>query len=76
VTDAQSPPTLLLHGRRNEPVWFLQSQRLAARLNEIGARHYFLTLPWATHAFDCNPRGPGSQVANAAIEKFLADVTR
>lgn len=71
-----SPPTLLLHGRRDPYVWYLQSQRLAARLRAVGAPHYFLDLPWATHGFDFNPNGPGGQLAAYAIERFLAAVTR
>ena len=71
-----SPPTLLLHGRRDPYVWYLQSQRLAARLREAGVPHYFVDLPWATHGFDFNAHGPGGQLANYAVESFLSAVTR
>ncbi len=70
------PPTLLLHGRRDPLVWYLQSQRLAARLTDVGARHHFIDLPWATHGFDYNLHGPGGQLSAYAVERFLAAVTR
>ena len=76
LADRTSPPTLLLHGRRDPYVWYLQSQRLAARLEAAGVRHYFLDLPWATHGFDFNPHGPGGQLSVYAVGRFLAAVTR
>ena len=71
-----SPPTLLLHGRRDPYVWYLQSQRLAARLRTLGVPHFHLDLPWATHGFDFAPHGPGGQLAASAVTHFLAAVTR
>ncbi|MEY5009734.1 MAG: hypothetical protein RLZZ253_873, partial [Verrucomicrobiota bacterium] len=67
----KSPPTLLLHGTRDELVWVLQSRRLHAHLQKIGAQSHFLELPWATHAFDFNPHGPGGQISTWAVEGFL-----
>jgi acetyl esterase/lipase len=72
---ADVPPTLLVHGKLDTLVWHRQSERLARRLAEVRARHHFLSLPWATHAFDYNLRGPGGQLAVAAVEDFLARVT-
>ena len=76
LADHDSPPTLLLHGRRDPYVWYLQSQRLAARLETLGVRHYFLDLPWATHGFDFNPHGPGGQLSAYAVGHFLRSVTQ
>jgi len=76
LADASSPPTLLLHGRRDELVWFRQSERLNQRLQELGVRHYFVRLPWATHAFDHTLNGPGGQIAVYAVDTFLNSVTR
>ncbi len=76
LADPASPPTLLLHGRRDELVWFRQSDRLAARLQMLGVAHYFVQLPWATHAFDFNVNGPGGQISTYAVETFLDAVTR
>jgi len=71
-----SPPTLLLHGGRDELVSFHQSARLAKRLDEVGIPHLNLLLPWATHGFDYILRGPGGQISTYAIEYFLEAVTR
>jgi acetyl esterase/lipase len=71
-----SPPTLLLHGALDTLVWHKQSERLDARLAEHGVPHVFVSLPWATHAFEYNLRGPGGQLTTFSIEWFLAAVTR
>jgi len=76
LADRGSPPTLLIHGTRDELVWFRQSQRLAARLQILGVPHCFVQLPWATHAFDYNFNGPGGQISTYAVERFLEAVTR
>lgn len=72
----RSPPTLLLHGQRDELVWHRQSERLSVRLAEHGVPYFFLQPEWATHAFDFNPHGPGGQLANYAVAHFLDAVTR
>jgi len=72
---ADSPPTLLIHGVPDTLAWYRHSERLAARLRELHVPHYHLQLPWATHGFDYNPDGPGGQLAEHAIEEFIAAVT-
>ena len=37
--------------------------------------HVTVLLPWATHAFDFNLRGPGGQLARYALAWYLARVT-
>lgn len=71
---ADSPPTLLIHGHADTLVWYRHGPRLSARLQELGVPCTHLELPWATHAFDFNPDGPGGQLADAAIGEFLARV--
>lgn len=71
-----SPPALLIHGVPDTLSWYKHSERLAARLTELGVKHTLLELPWATHGFDFNPHGPGGQLAGYAIARFLADVTK
>jgi acetyl esterase/lipase len=71
-----SPPTLLLHGRLDVLVWHRQSERLTATLAAAGVPSVFLSLPWATHAFEYNLSGPGGQLGAYAIDWFLAAVTR
>lgn len=71
-----SPPTLLVHGRLDTLVWHRQSERLAARLADAHVPHVFVSLPWATHAFEFNLHGPGGQLTTFSVEWFLAAVTR
>lgn len=69
-----SPPTLLIHGGRDELVFGIGSERLDKRLAEAGVPHLLLRLPWATHSFDFNFSGPGGQISTYAIEHFLMAV--
>jgi acetyl esterase/lipase len=71
-----TPPTLLIHGRLDTLVWHRQSERLDQKLTEAGVTHAFISLPWATHAFEYNLNGPGGQLTTYAIEWFLAAVTK
>lgn len=70
-----TPPTLLIHGGRDELVTPVQSERLAARLAQANRPHLLLRLPWATHGCDANFSGPSGQLSTYAIERFLAAVT-
>ncbi len=70
----ESPPTLLIHGSRDELVSGIGTERLAKRLAEAGVPHLLLRLPWATHSFDFNFSGPGGQISTYAIEHFLRAV--
>lgn len=69
-----SPPTLLVHGSRDDMVQLVHSERLAGRLEELSVPHLLVRLPWATHGFDHNLRGPGGQLSTYAVESFLAAV--
>jgi acetyl esterase/lipase len=69
-----TPPTLLIHGGRDELVSVAQSERLSAALERAGRRHLLLLLPWATHACDYNFSGPSGQLSTFAVERFLARV--
>lgn len=71
-----TPPTLLLHGQLDTLVWHRQSERLAARLAEHRVPHAFVSLPWATHAFEYHLAGPGGQLTRFSVAWFLAAVTR
>src|SRR5690606_5900851 len=74
VETGRTPPTLLLHGTLDNVCWVQHSRRLAARLQEARIPHVYIELPWAVHAFDYNPHGPGGQLATYAVEQFLAAV--
>jgi acetyl esterase/lipase len=71
-----APPTLLLHGGRDDLVSPEDSARLSKRLTEARVRNLNITLPWATHGFDYIVRGPGGQISTYAIEYFIEAVTR
>jgi acetyl esterase/lipase len=70
------PPTLLIHGTKDELVSIRQSQMLHERLEVVGRPHLFLELPWATHGCDYVFTGPCGQLSTYAIERFLAAVLR
>ncbi|MFM1749799.1 MAG: hypothetical protein RLZZ188_3465, partial [Verrucomicrobiota bacterium] len=55
--------------------WHRHSERLAGRLADEGVPHLNLLLPWATHAFDFNLRGPAGQLTRYALDWYLARVT-
>jgi len=71
LASRDSPPTLLIHGVLDTLAWHRHSERLNVRLQELGVPHYFLSLPWATHAPDFNLQGPSGQLACWAIDTFL-----
>ena len=68
----QSPPTLLVYGRRDHIVEVRFARRLEARLHEVGVPAVLLEIPWAEHAFDVLPNGLGARVALFYTEQFLA----
>lgn len=73
--DRESPPTLIIHGENDVLVAYEHSRRLNLKLQQNGIKHYWLKLPWATHGFDFNLRGPGGQLSTYAVNRFLQDVT-
>jgi acetyl esterase/lipase len=74
--NAQTPPTLLLHGQNDVLVAYEHSIRLQKELQKHHVPHYLLTLPWATHGFDYTLNGPGGQLSTYCTETFLAVVTQ
>ncbi|HZH95213.1 MAG TPA: alpha/beta hydrolase [Flavisolibacter sp.] len=74
--NAQTPPTLLLHGQNDVLVAYEHSVRLQKELQKHHVPHYLLTLPWATHGFDYTLNGPGGQLSTYCTETFLAVVTQ
>jgi acetyl esterase/lipase len=68
---AQSPPTLFLHGGRDQLVRAENVERIMPKLAAAGVEVTYVNLPWANHGFDYNFNGWGSQIAQAEIGKFL-----
>jgi acetyl esterase/lipase len=69
-----TPPTLLIHGGRDELVRLRNSERLAEALAGAGRPHLLVALPWATHGADFNLSGPFGQLSTYAVEHFLGAV--
>ena len=74
--DATTPPTLLIHGTRDEIVWVRHSERLQDKMRATGRPVFLLELPWATHGFDVVAHGPGGQLELYAMAWFLKAETR
>ncbi|MFI5346494.1 MAG: alpha/beta hydrolase [Elusimicrobiota bacterium] len=70
------PPTLMIHGSRDELVWPLHELRLSARLTALGVPHEYLEIPWGTHGCDYAFSGPCGQVTTYTVERFLGRVLR
>jgi acetyl esterase/lipase len=66
------PPTLLIYGGRDHVVSPRFGAALHDRLRATGTTSVLLELPWAEHAFDAVPFGPGGQLALYHTERFLA----
>ena len=67
-----APPSLLIYGGRDHIVVSRFGAQLDARLREAGVKSMFLEIPWAEHAFDLIPNGPGGQLSLYYTERFLA----
>jgi len=74
--NSSTPPTLLIHGGRDELVSIRHSERLAESLAQNQVPHFLLHLPWATHGADFNFSGPFGQISTYAIEQFLSVILR
>ncbi|RYE28251.1 MAG: alpha/beta hydrolase [Sphingobacteriaceae bacterium] len=73
--DAQTVPTLSIHGKNDVLVSYQHSIHLKQKLDSLGVKNYLLTLPWATHGCDYNLNGPSGQLATYTVERFLHVVT-
>ncbi|HKP95242.1 MAG TPA: alpha/beta hydrolase [Fibrobacteria bacterium] len=71
---ADSPPTLLLHGRPDVLVSFRHTVHMREKMRALGLRCFVVDLPWGAHGFDFVFRGPASQISLYFIERFLAEV--
>lgn len=67
----QTPPTLFFHGGHDYLVGKQHVERIIPGLQAVGVPYEYVYLPWATHGFDFNPNGWGSQIAQAKIDAFL-----
>jgi acetyl esterase/lipase len=74
--NANTPPTLLVHGGLDQHVHDEESALLAEKLKVAGVPHYYLRIPWATHGCEYALQSPSGQLSVYAMERFIAAVTR
>lgn len=70
------PPTLLIHGGRDQLVREENMNLLAVKLNEANVPHKTLFIPYAQHGFDYNFNGWGAQISESAMLDFLGENTK
>jgi acetyl esterase/lipase len=66
-----APPTLIIHGGRDQIVRVEQASLLDGKLAALGVPHETLVIPYAQHAFDFIAGGLGAQLAEDAVLRFL-----
>ncbi len=66
------PPTLLIAAAHDHAVLSEFQYQLRDQLEVTGTPVMLLELPWAEHAFDIIPNGPGAQISLYYLERFLA----
>ena len=71
-----TPPTLLVHGGRDQYVSPQHVALLAERLEAVSIPHRTVVLPYAQHAFDYIWNGWGAQVLRPVLLDFLRTYTR
>ncbi len=70
------PPTLLIHGGRDQLVRPENMQFLSEKLTTAGIPHKTILIPYAQHGFDYNINGWGSQITESVILDFLSEHTK
>jgi acetyl esterase/lipase len=68
---AETPPTLLIHGGKDQLVRIENMNRLADKLSAANVKNETLDIPYAQHGFDYNFNGWGSQITKSVILEFL-----
>lgn len=71
--NSQTPPTLLIHGGRDQLVSDRHMTLLSERLSQHRVAHRTLLIPYAQHAFDYNFDGWGSQLTRPLLRSFLRE---
>lgn len=71
-----TPPTLLLHGGRDQLVSHRHSEMLAERLAAANVPHQTISIPYGQHGFDYNFNGWSAQIVQPVLRQFLATYLR
>lgn len=73
---ANTPPTLLLHGGRDQLVGQQHSQFLATELAAANVPHRAVFIPYGQHGFDYNFNGWSGQIVQPILRQFLQDYVK
>ena len=68
---ATTPPTLLLHGGRDQLVSPLHSTMLVERLRAANVAYDTVDIPYGQHGFDYNFNGWSGQIVRPVLQRFL-----
>lgn len=68
---ADYPPTMLLHGTKDDDVPYEESERMAQKLADAGVENKLITIPGGVHVFDENMDDPVVQDAFSEVISFL-----
>lgn len=68
---AATPPTLLLHGGRDQLVSQRHSEMLVDRLQAANVPHQAVYLAYGQHGFDYNFNGWSAQITQSVLRQFL-----
>ncbi|MEP6901955.1 MAG: alpha/beta hydrolase [Actinomycetota bacterium] len=71
-----TPPTLLVHGGKDQLVREENMLFLDAKLNENNIVHKTIFIPYAQHGFDYNFNGWGAQITKPVMLDFLRENTK
>lgn len=69
--NAQTPPTLIIHGGKDQLVRTENLQFLDQKLTTFNVPHQTLLFPYAQHGFDYNQNGWASQITEKVLLDFL-----
>ncbi len=72
----QTPPTLLVHGGKDQLVREENMQFADEKLSENNIPHETIYIPYAQHGFDYNFHGFGSQITKPVMLDFLIENTK
>lgn len=73
---ADTPPTFLVHGGKDQLVREENMQFLNQKLTENAVAHQTIFISYAQHGFDYNFHGFGSQIVKPALIEFLHNSTK
>jgi acetyl esterase/lipase len=69
--DNSTPPTLIIHGKRDHFIPYQNSQLLANALAEKNRPYAIVQIPWADHGFNANVVGISNQRIQSYVDRFL-----